>query len=211
MVRARPAPACRCPRPRAAVRAPGAGTCSRTPARPSSGNVSTTGTSPTVSAQWVRSESRNVSVRPTQVHEPANRCRRSQARTSSLVYAGPGSIVDSPNGRRAGVRVRASRRRPASSTRRQRSPEHAAPAVAQHLTDDVATRDAGDAAAAVRRAARLIEPADRGAQVGVARPPVDSGTSAPVSVHRGRCCRPPARTRSASRVDRSPAVRRWSR
>src|SRR5689334_9462479 len=43
-----------------------------------------------------------------------------------------------------------------------------APLVAQNLPDDVAARDAGDAAAAMRARPRLVQPLDRGAQVGIA-------------------------------------------
>ena len=66
--------------------------------------------------------------------------------------------------------------------------------------DGVQPGDAGDAAAAVRRAARLVQPGDRRAEVGVARAPAACGTAGRARARRGRCCRRPARTRAPSRT-----------
>jgi hypothetical protein len=56
------------------------------PAADDSGSrASSTGTSPTVHACCVVPSGSSASTRPMQVHEPAKKCRRSQASTSSDV------------------------------------------------------------------------------------------------------------------------------
>ena len=64
--------------------------------------------------------------------------------------------------------------------------------------------DAGDAAAAVGGRPGLVEPADRGAAVGVAGGRADVEQLRRPTARRGRCCRRPGRTRAPSRTGRSP-------
>ena len=65
---------------------------------PSPASVTSTPTSPAVTDHWLTPGSGR---RPTQVHAPANRCRRSQASTAGEVYAVAGSVRELPNGRNA--------------------------------------------------------------------------------------------------------------
>src|SRR5256714_317456 len=100
--------------PRFAVPPSGSSSCPRcrqTFAKPDSrppASVSSTPTSPTATARWVAPSARTSSRRPTHVHAPAKRCRRSHASTAGDVYAVAGSIRDEPNGRSTSARSAAS-------------------------------------------------------------------------------------------------------
>ena len=92
VVRAGDRAAARRSRPPAAARGRGAGRCSRTSAAPSrvAHDAGSRCRRSRARAGWSRSSGNRSSTRPRQVHLPANRCRRSQASTSSDVYASAG-------------------------------------------------------------------------------------------------------------------------